>query len=91
MKRTFIYNVCTKENTSKLITTKAIEKGLKQGKQAIFCTEQTDIKYIDVNGYEITIGYRVNKLQKPTEFIIKNSFKKQLNHEQQKALTINND
>jgi hypothetical protein len=90
-KKTFKYNYCTQENTSDIIDGKAKEKGLGQGKSAIFCRRESDKTFTDADGYEITVGYRVDKFQRPTEFIIKNRYKKRINDKAQKSLEINND
>ena len=91
VKKSFKYSTYKEEKGSDTIDLKATKKGLKTTlSNSIFCNRNHDQTHIDADGYEITVGYRVDKIHNPVEFIIKNSFKKDKNDKVQKLLSINN-
>ena len=87
---TFTFHVSSEKSMDELLDSKAIEKGFTKEKD-IYSTDGFDAIWNDSKGNTIQSGYRLNKDRTArAEFIIINSYERDIKDTIQKNLLINN-
>jgi hypothetical protein len=88
--KTFTFIVNSEKPMGELLNEKAIENGYTKEKD-IYASDGWDCTWQDSLGNDVQSGYRLNKDKTArAEFVIINSYKKDLKHKLQTKLLINN-
>jgi|LakMenEpi03May11_1017334.scaffolds.fasta_scaffold00086_7 hypothetical protein len=87
---TYKFHLSSEKSMDELLNEKAIENGYTKDKD-IYASDGYDSIWVDSLGYTIQSGYRLNKDRTArAEFVIVNSYKKDIKDAIQRNLSINN-